>query len=123
VAPSPDPAPVGVPAGRVEPASNRPASSARPGKKIRPELKQPAEDLRYKAAIARIEADRLNAREQASAIFGEGEQNEKDGRRFLQQRDYDSAQMAFSRAAQLFQEAQEVSVQERVRDTSLSANP
>jgi len=125
VAPSYDPALVGAPApaGRIEPASNRPASSVRPGKKIRPELKQPAEDLRYRAAIARIEADRLNAREKASAIFGEGERNENDGRRFLQQRDYDSAQMAFSRAAQLFQEAQEVSFQERVRDTSLSANP
>lgn len=133
-APSSDPAQVGPPslaalagaaasAGRVEPAANRPASSVRPGKKIRKELKQPTEDLRYKAALARIEADRLNARETASDIFGEGEQSEKEGAWFLQQRDYDAAQMAFSRAAQLFQEAQEVSFQERVRDTSLSANP
>ena len=125
VAPSSDPALVGAaaPAGRVEPAANRPASSGRPGKKIRPELKQPTEDLRYKAALARIEADRLNARATAPLIFGEGEQSEKEGARFLQQRDYDAAQMAFSRAAQLFQKAQEVSFQERVRDTSLSANP
>jgi hypothetical protein len=112
-----------APGGRVEPASHRPAFSARPGKKIRPELKQPTEDLRYKAALARIEADRQNARETASDIFGEGEQSEKEGARLLRQRDYDAAQMAFSRAAQLFQTAEEVSFQERVRDTSLSANP
>lgn len=130
-APSSDPAQVGPPlaalvgtaASAGEPAANRPDSSVRPRKKIRKELKQPTEDLRYKAALARIDADRLNARETASDIFGEGEQSEKEGARFLQQRDYDAAQMAFSRAAQLFQEAQEVSFQERVRDTSLSANP
>ncbi len=110
-------------AGRVEPASNRPGSAARPARKIRPELKQPAEDLRYRAALARIEADRFHARENASDIFGEGEQNEKEGARYLKQRDYDAAQMAFSRAAQLFAKAQEVSFQERVRDTSLSGNP
>ena len=133
-APPSDPSPVGLPPlaalagaaapdGRVEPAANRPASFVRPGKKIRPELKQPAEDLRYKAALARIDADRLNARQTAPLIFGEGEQSEKEGVQFLQQRDFDAAQMAFSRAAQLFEKAQEVSFQERVRDTSLSANP
>ncbi len=109
--------------GRVEPASTHSASAARPAKKIHPELKQPAEDLRYKAALARIEADRVNARERASDIFGEGEQSEKDGARYLRERDYDAARTAFSRAAQLFEKAQEVSFQERVRDTSLSANP
>ena len=125
---SPEPLPLTAPAtadapGRVEPASNHPVSAARPAKKFHPELKQPAEDLRYKAALARIEADRLNARERASDIFGEGERSENDGARYLRERDYDAAQMAFSRAAQLFEKAQEVSFQERVRDTSLSANP
>ena len=124
----PEPLPVTAPAiadtpGRVETASNHKAPAARPAKKIRLELKQPAEDLRYKAAMARIEAVRWSAKEKASATFGEGVQNENDGARFLQQRDYDAAQMAFSRAAQLFHEAQEASFQERVRDTSLSANP
>ena len=109
--------------GRVEPALNPPASAPRPARKIHPELKQPAEDLRYKAALARIEADRVNAREKASDIFGQGEQSEKDGARYLRERDYDAAQMAFSRAAQLFAKAQEVSFQERVRGTSLSGNP
>ena len=129
VSPSPlEPLPFTEPAvadtpGRVEPALSHPASAARPAKTIRLELKQPAEDLRYKAAIARVEADQEDARKRASDIFGEGEQNENDGKRFLQQRDYDAAQMAFSRAAQLFAKAKEVSFQERVRDTSLSGNP
>jgi hypothetical protein len=109
--------------GRVEPASSHPASAPRPARKIHPELKQPAEDLRYKAALARVEADREHAREKASDIFGQGEQSEKEGARFLQERDYGAAQMAFSRAAQLFARAQEVSFQERVRGTSLSGNP
>jgi hypothetical protein len=124
----PDPSPLAAPAiadtpGRIEPASNRPASAPHQGKKIHPELKQPAEDLRYKAALARIEAERFDASKKASDIFGEGQQSEKEGARLLRERDYDAAQMAFSRAAQLFAKAQEVSYQERVRDTSLSANP
>ena len=124
----PDPSPLAAPAiadtpGRIEPASNRPASAPHQGKKIHPELQQPAEDLRYKAALARIEAERFDASKKASDIFGEGQQSEKEGARFLRERDYDAAQMAFSRAAQLFAKAQEVSYQERVRDTSLSANP
>ena len=125
---SPEPAPLVAPAipdtpGRVETASNHPVAAARPAKKIHPELKQPAEDLRYKAALARIEAERFDASKKASDIFGEGQQSEKEGARFLSERDYDAAQTAYSRAAQLFARAQEVSFQERVRDTSLSANP
>jgi hypothetical protein len=94
--------------------------AARPAKKIHLESKQPAEDLRYKAAIARIEADRLSARERAPEIFDEAEQSENEGVRLLHERDYDAAQMAFSRAAGLFEQARDRSWEERVRDTSLS---
>jgi hypothetical protein len=111
------------PGGRVEAAAHRAAAPARPPRKIHPELKQPAEDLRYKAALARIEADRFDARQKAPEIFGDGVQSEREGARLLQERDYDAAQMAYSRAAQLFAKAQEFSFQERVRGTSLSANP
>ena len=123
--PPPAAEPVADTPGRVEPVSNRAVPAARPAnaKKIHPELKQPAEDLQLKAALARIDADRQNAREKASDLFGDAEKSEKDGARFLRERDYDAAQLAFSRAAQLFARAQEVSFQQRVRDTSLSANP
>ena len=111
----PAPAPV---AAAAAPAAARPAS-APSARKVRAELRQPAEDLRYKAAIARIEADRLSAREKAPDVFQEGEQSEKDGIRFLRERDYDAAQMAFSKAARLFEQARERSWEERVRGTSL----
>jgi hypothetical protein len=84
------------------------------------ELRRPTEELRLKAALARIEADRVNARESAGDIFGEGRNNEEEGERFLRAQEYESAQLAFSRAARLFQKAQELSWEERVRKTSLS---
>lgn len=104
----------------VVPASNHPAAAARPAKKIHPELKQPAEDLRYKAAIARIEADRQSAREKAPDQFKEGSQSQSEGEKFLHESDYVAAQMAFSRAVRLFTEAREKSFEERVRGVNLS---
>lgn len=110
------PPPIAPPA--VRPASNRPP--ARAARKVRPELRQPTEDLRLKAALARIEADRLNAREAASEIFGEGRRNEQEGERLLRDRDYAAAQLAFGRAARLFEQAQELTWQERVRRADLA---
>jgi serine/threonine-protein kinase len=106
-----------APAGRLAATSNRP----RPARKIKTELRQPTEELRLRAALARIEADRLNARETAGELFGEGRESEQEGERLLRQRDYDAAQMAFSRAARLFQRAQELTWEERLRLSDLSA--
>lgn len=118
------PAATSAPAGRLEPAVRRAAPAAAPAvQKIRPELRQPAEDLRLRAALARIEADRLNARETAGDLFGEGRQNEEEGERFLRQRDYDAAQLAFSRAARLFQKAQELTWEERLRQSNVTGTP
>lgn len=112
------PAPYGpfLPAGTVA-APRR--GDARPARKIHPELKQPAEDLRYKAGIARIEAEQWSAREKAPEIFDEGAQSENEGIRLLRERDYGAAQSAFSRAARLFEQAREHSFEERVRGASL----
>ncbi len=112
-APSPDAA-----AAAAVPASHRPP--ARIARKVRPELRQPAEDLRLKAALARIEAERINARETAGAIFGEGRASEQEGERLLRDRDYDAARLAFGRAAGLFEQARQVTWQERVRRTDLA---
>ncbi len=111
-------APLPPPTGAVPVA--RAVAPARSSKKIHTEAKQPAEDLRYRAAIARIEADRVSAREKAPDVFDQGERSEKEGLRLLRERDYDAAQLAFSRAAELFQQAQERSWEERVRGASLS---
>jgi hypothetical protein len=115
-------APVGVAAahstarasGEARPAANKTAP------KVRKELRKPAEELRLRAALARIEADRLNARETAGAIFVQGRTSEEEGERFLRERDYQAAQLAFSRAARLFQQAQELSWEERVRQADIS---
>jgi serine/threonine-protein kinase len=96
------------------------APPAHAARKVRPELKQPAEDLQYKAAIARIEAERLSARDKAPDFFQQGELSEKEGTRLLHDRDYDAAQMAFSKAAHLFEQARDRSWEERIRGTSLT---
>ncbi len=98
-------------------------SPPRPASKVRPERRQRAEDQRLRAALARIEADRVNAREKAADIFDEGRLSEQEGVRLLRQRDYDAAQLAFSRAAELFRRAREATWEERVHETRLSANP
>jgi eukaryotic-like serine/threonine-protein kinase len=118
VAPVPAPAP---PVAAVV-AAVHVSAPAHPARKVHPELRQPAEDLRYKAAIARIEADRLSAREKAPEVFQQGELSEKEGIRLLHDRDYDAAQMAFSKAALLFEQARERSWEERIRGASLSEN-
>lgn len=89
---------------------------------VRAELRRPAEELRLRAALARIEADRVNARETAGDIFGEGRSSEEEGLRLLRAQDYESAQLAFSRAANLFHKAQELSWEERVRKANLSGS-
>jgi hypothetical protein len=114
------PPPVPAPPAAAVVAAVHVSAPAHPARKVHPELKQPAEDLRYKAAIARIEADRLSARENAPDVFQQGEMSEKEGIRLLHDRDYDAAQMAFSKAAQLFEQARDRSWEERVRGASLS---
>ena len=126
--PAAAPTAAGVPAAvasasEAAPAAVSAASQAKPvraAKRVRTELRQPAEDLRLRAALARIEADRWNARETAGEIFGEGRSSEEEGERLLRQRDYDAAQLAFSRAARLFQQAQELTWEERIRQADLA---
>ncbi len=109
----------GASAGRLEPASAK-VPSIRSGKPVPAASRQPAEDLRLRAALARIEADRVNAQQSAGDLFGEGRHSEQEGERLLHQREYPAAELAFSRAARLFQQAQEVSWERRLRETDLT---
>ncbi len=97
---------------------NRPP--ARTAKNVHPELRQPAENLRLKAALARIDAERVNAPEAAGTVFGEGRASEQDGERLMRDRDYAGAQVAFGRAAQLFARAHELTWQDRIRRADLA---
>ena len=110
-------------AGRFETAAARPHTPARPSKPAPAPSRQPAEDLRLRAALARIEADRLNAKQSASDLFGEGRNNEEEGERLLRERDYQAAELAFSRAARLFQKAQEISWEQRLREIQSRQRP
>ena len=105
-------------AGRLQPASTHAARASKP---VPAGSRQPAEDLRLRAALARIEADRVNAKETAGEIFGQGRTSEEEGERLLRQRDYEAAQLAFSRAARLFQQAQEITWERRLREADLSS--
>ena len=116
-------APVAVLAGpgaRFETVATRPGAS-RPAKPAPALSRQPAENLRLRAALARIEAGRLNAQETAGDLFGEGRHNEEEGERLLRQHEYPAAELAFSRAARLFQKAQEISWERRLRESDLSS--
>ena len=59
----------------------------------------------------------------ARDLFGEGRNSEEEGERLLRAQEYESAQLAFSRAASLFLKAQELSWEERVRRSSISGAP
>ncbi|HEY4230253.1 MAG TPA: hypothetical protein VGO79_08770, partial [Thermoanaerobaculia bacterium] len=106
--------------GRVEPASAKSSPGARAGRSVPAASRQPAEDLRLRAALARIDADRVNAQQSAGDLFGEGRHNEQEGERLLRLREYPAAELAFSRAARLFQQAQEISWERRLRETDLT---
>jgi hypothetical protein len=122
--PDPPPAAVVPPTAEAEqPAPGRVQRASRHGRRPKPEARQPAEDLRLRAALARIEAERLNANKTASDLFGRGRSSEQQGERLLRQRDYAAASLAFTQAAQLFARAQELTWEERLRQTSISSNP
>jgi serine/threonine-protein kinase len=105
---------------RIASAANRTDPARHPAKNTHKELKRPAEDLQFQAAMARVEAARSSAPENAPDVFEEGSESEKEGQKLLAERDYEAARMAFSRAVQLFQEARDKSFEESVRHASLS---
>jgi serine/threonine protein kinase len=82
-----------------------------------------AESLRLRSALARIEAERLDARLIARDLYAEAQSTEKEGNRLLRQGAYRDAQPALMRATQLYRMAEQVSREERVRFERLSWAP
>ena len=80
-----------------------------------------AEDARFQAAWARIEAERGEARELASDPFDRGRGQEAEGERLLRAGDHASAREAFERAAGAFREADDHSRQARLGRIRLSS--
>ena len=83
--------------------------------------KKPAEDSRFKAALARVEAERLDATAAGKKLFSQGKASEQDGERLLRQQHYRAAEQAFQAATDRFHEAESASREERVRKIELSA--
>jgi hypothetical protein len=80
-----------------------------------------AESLRLRAALARVEAERLDAEVIARDLYAEAQAMEKDGNRQLQRGAYEASQPSLMRATQLYRMAEEVSREERVRLVHLSS--
>lgn len=120
--------PASSPAASAE-ASRAPAhrASHRDGRESRERLaaaslaKRSAESLRLRAALARVEAERLDAEVIARDLYAEAQASEKDGNRQLQQGAYEASQPTLMRATQLYRMAEEVSREERVRLVRLSS--
>jgi serine/threonine protein kinase len=83
--------------------------------------KKSAESLRLRAALARVEAERLDAEVIARDLYAEGLQSEDEGNRLLQRGAFEESQPTLMRATQLYRMAEEVSREERVRLVRLSA--
>jgi hypothetical protein len=111
-APSPLPAPRALPA-RV----------LRAQRLEREGLRREAEDLRLKAGLARVAAQRIDGAEIAPETFGEAHDREEKGEQLFRRGDYDDARGAFEEAARLYREAERASHAERVKRVRLSPAP
>ncbi len=81
-------------------------------------VRKAAEDARFRAAWARIEAERGEARDLASDTFSRGRGQETEGERLLRGGDHLAAREAFDRAAGAFRDANDHSRharQDRIR--------
>ncbi len=80
-----------------------------------------AENLRLRAALSRVEAERLDAGLIARDLYAEAQSTEKEGDRLLRKGAYGDAQPVLTRATLLYRMAEDVSRQERVRLVRLSS--
>lgn len=87
--------------------------------------RKPAEDSRFQAAMARIAAERLEARELAPEAFQEGSLRETAAGQLLDEGRFGEARTEFDRAGELFRQATDLCREERARrvKTSLVAEP
>ena len=128
--------PVPLPVISLSAASSRASSGARtaaPGSRALPRgrtlerqastqlARKSAESLLLRAALARIDAQRLDAEVIARDLYAEAQGNEKEGSSLLRQGLYETAQPILMRSTQLYRMAEDVSREERVRLVRLSS--
>ncbi len=113
-------------AGQKEAGSGRAAAAPAPStRRLRAAdagaARKAAEDARFQAAWARIEAERGEARDLASEAFDRGRGEESEGERLLRGGDHAAARDAFERAAGAFHDANAHSRQARLERIRLSS--
>ena len=110
------PAPAAPRAGRAARAAERPNGTESP-QGASPAGRGPAPARRARPHRGRSPQRAARPRARSSA---QGRSSEEEGERLLRERDYQAAQLAFSRAARLFQQARELTWEERVRQAELA---
>jgi serine/threonine-protein kinase len=80
-----------------------------------------ADSARFRAGLARIEADRIEANRLAAAIYVQGQQQEEKGQALLRQGELEAAAGYFNAAERFYRQAEEFSKAERVRLVSIAA--
>ena len=117
-----------VQTGRGRPKVPRPrgfsiaSSGTAPAPSVTPEQRRSVESLRFEAGIARIEAERLEARELAADQFSEARVRETEGEALFRSASYAQALEAFDRAAGLYRVAENISRERRVERVKIASD-
>jgi serine/threonine-protein kinase len=80
-----------------------------------------ADSARFRAGLARIEADRIDANRLAAAIYVQGQAQEGQGENSLRSGEFESAARHLNAAERLYRQAEEFAKAERVRLVSMAA--
>jgi Protein tyrosine and serine/threonine kinase len=86
-------------------------------------VRRSAEDVRFRAGMARIAAQRLEGPEIAPGRFQEANDREREGEALYRSGRYAAARGAFQEAARLYREAETLSHEERARRVKFSPAP
>jgi hypothetical protein len=80
-----------------------------------------ADSARFRAGLARIEADRIEANRLAAAIYVQGQEQEERGQSSLRRGEFETAAAHLNAAERLYRQAEEFAKAERVRLVSIAA--
>ncbi len=97
-------------------------SESRSPVRHRTEEREETETLRLKTALARIEAERLDATQHAEDAFESGRRIEREAEGLLSHRRYVEARGAYAQALELFAAARSRSQEERVRQIQIAGD-
>jgi hypothetical protein len=109
-----------VPSAR-KPAGLAPANARAKSEQESRDAALAADSARFRAGLARIEADRIEANRLAAAIYVQGQAQEEQGENSLRRGDFEVATRHLNAAERLYRQAEEFAKAERVRLVSIAA--